>query len=712
MPRKQKPKRRKKAASGSTAPAGSKQRLERALALQKGGHLDVAQALYDQILRLQPRHFDALHLSGLIAAERNDPQRAVELISKAIAVNANYAPAHHGLAIALAELGQFEAAVKSYDAAIALDPDNAKTHNDRGNALADLGQNEAAAQAYERAIALVPDYAEAHYNRGCALMALSRLRAALECYDRALALRSDYAKAWNNRGFTLEALGQTEAALPCFERAIVLAPNVADALNNRAFALVALGRYAEALETFDRLQALQPDYPFVASARVRTQMAIGDWHGLDARCVDLAARVGRGEQAARPFDMLALSGAPALLRMAARTWIEARCPPDNTLDPLPSHATHQRIRVGYFSPDFRNHALSALTAELFERHDRSRFEIHGFSLGPDDRSEIRKRVATAFDYFHDVRECSDLDIALLARSLDIDIAVDLAGFTQGARTGIFACRTAPVQASWLGYLGTMAAEYIDYLIADATIVPDALRGNYAEKVVRLPSYQPNDTKRTVAERTFTRQELGLPPERFVFCSFNDTYKLTPATFERWMRILRRTEGSVLFLYAGNGLVPDNLRREAQQRGVDPERLAFGGRLPVPEYLARYRAADLFLDTLPYNGGVTVSDALWAGLPVLTCTGETFASRVAASLLNAVGLPELVAESEDAYEELAVILAASSDRMAALRSELTRNRATAPLFQIGRHVKSIEDAFAEMHRRARAGLAPDHIDVAP
>jgi len=711
MPRKLKTKRRPKVASRSAMPAGTRLQLERALALQNAGHFDVAQALYDQILRLQPRQFDALHLSGLIAAERNDPQRAIELISKAIAVNANYAPAHHSLAIALAELGQFEAAVKSYDAAIELDPDNAKTHNDRGNALADLGRSEAAAEAYERAIALAPEYAEAHYNRGCALMALSRLHAALECFDRALALRSDYAKAWNNRGFTLESLAQTEAALPCFERAIELAPNFAGAINNRAFALVTLGRYSDALEAFDRLRALQADYPFVASARVRTQMAIGDWRGIEARCAALAASIGRGERVARPFDMLALSSAPELLRATARTWVEARCPPDNTLGPPTARVAGQRIRIGYFSPDFRNHALSALTAELFERHDRSRFEIHGFSLGPDDRSEIRQRVAAAFDHFHDVRECSDLDVASLARSLGIDIAVDLAGFTHGARTGIFAYRAAPVQASWLGYLGTMAAEYIDYLIADATIVPNALRGNYTEKVVRLPSYQPNDTKRMVSERSFTRQELGLPPEGFVFCSFNDTYKLTPATFERWLRILRRTEGSVLFLYAGNDLVPENLRREAQQRGVDPGRLVFGGRLPVPEYLARYGVADLFLDTLPYNGGVTVSDALWVGLPVLTCSGETFASRVAASLLNAIGLPELVAESEQAYEELAVALATSSDRIAALRSKLTRNRATAPLFQIARHAKSVEDAFAEMHRRAQAGLAPDHIDVA-
>jgi len=710
MSRKPANRRSKKAVDRSVASAPAQQQLERAVALQKAGHFEVAQALYDQILRLQPRHFDALHLSGLIAAERNDPQRANELFSRAIAVNPNYAQAHHNLAIALAELGQFDAAVHSYDAAIALAPDSAKAHNDRGNALADLGQNEAAVAAYDRAVALDPDYAEAHYNRGCALAALSQMRAALDCYDRAIAQRPDYARAWNNRGVALEALGRTEEALPCFERAIAIAPDYSDASNNLAFALAALKRYPEALESFDRHLALRPDYPFAAGARVRTQMAIGDWEGLDARFADLAARIERGEPIARPFDALAVYDSPSLQRKAAKTWVDVRCPPNDALGPLPASAAHNRIRVGYFSPDFRNHALSALTAELFERHDRSRFEIYGFSLAPDDGSAMRKRVAAAFDHFVDVQERSDLDVAGLARALGVDIAVDLAGFTQGARTGIFALRAAPVQASWLGFLGTMAASYIDYLIADATIVPEALSRNYSEKIVRLPSYQPNDTERVVADRRFTRAELGLPPAGFVFCSFNDTYKLTPAVFDRWMRILRRAEGSVLLLYADNDVAPENLRREAQAREVDPARLVFGTRLSAPEYIARFRVADLFLDTLPYNGGVTASDALWAGLPVLTCMGEAFASRVAASLLNAVGLPELVTNTPEAYEDLAVALAISPERLDALKRRLEENRATAPLFDIGRHVRTLEAAYAEMHRRAQAGLAPEAIDV--
>lgn len=704
-------KRTRKGPAGGAPSSRTGHPLERALALQKAGHFKVAQALYEQILRSQPRHFDALHLSGMVALELDDPQRAVDLISRAIAINARHAPAHHNLAIALAELGLFEAAVHAYDAALALAPDDAKTHNDRGNALADLGQNEAAVESYDRALALDPDYAEAHYNRGCALAALSQMRAALASYEHALALRADYAKAWNNRGVALESLGQTEDALLCFERAIAIAPDYPDAVNNSAFALAALGRHSAAVKSFDNVLSMQPDYPFVASARLCSQMAIGDWHEFDASCTDLAAGILRGERVARPFDALALFGSPALLRKAARTWLEARCPPNDLLGPLAAR-TRERIRVGYFSPDFRNHALSALAAELFERHDRSRFEIYGFSLGRDDGSEMRNRVAGAFDRFVDVREQSDREVACLARSLEIDIAVDLAGFTQGGRSGIFALRAAPVQASWLGYLGTMAAEYMDYLIADATIIPDALRGDYVEKIVRLPSYQPNDTKRTISDRAFTREGVGLPPAGFVFCSFNNTYKLNPATFNRWMSILRRAEGTVLFLYADNDLLSQNLRREAQARSVAPERLVFGKRLPAPEYLARYRAADLFLDTLPYNGGVTTSDALWSGLPVLTCTGEAFASRISASLLHAVGLPELVTDSPEAYEELAVALATTSDRMTTLRRRLAENRVTAPLFDIGRHVKTVESAYAEMQRRAQAGLSPDHIDIAP
>jgi predicted O-linked N-acetylglucosamine transferase (SPINDLY family) len=347
---------------------------------------------------------------------------------------------------------------------------------------------------------------------------------------------------------------------------------------------------------------------------------------------------------------------------------------------------------------------------MFERHDRSRFEVTAFSFGPDTQDAMRRRVVAAFDRFVDARDLADADVAALARQLEIDIGIDLGGFTQGARTRVLAMRAAPVQLSYLGYLGTMGAEYVDYLLADDVLVPPECRQHYAEKIAYLPSYQANDTQRAIADRAFTRAELGLPSVGFVFCCFNNSYKITPWVFDAWMRVLRKVEGSVLFLYAGDALVRANLRREATLRGMTADRLVFGERLPMPEYLARYRTADLFLDTLPYNAGTTASDALWAGLPVLTCTGEALASRMAASLLHAIGLPEFVASTPEEYEALAVTLATRPDRLDSARRKLAQARLAAPLFDAQRHTRHVEAAYEAMYERYLAGLPPEHIHV--
>ena len=360
--------------------------------------------------------------------------------------------------------------------------------------------------------------------------------------------------------------------------------------------------------------------------------------------------------------------------------------------------------------DFRDHPVSSLTVGMYEAHDRNGFEIYGFSYGEDTGDPMRKRLERAFDRFMDVRAKSDLETAALARELEIDIAIDLAGYTDNGRSGIFAARAAPVQVSYLGYLGTMGADYIDYVVADATVIPEASRAAFSEKVAVLPSYQVNDAGRPMPDKVFTRAELGLPPEGFVYCCFNNTYKITPATFDSWMRILGAVEGSVLFLYADVESAAANLRKEAAARGIAAERLVFGKRLPMPEYLARFRAADLFLDTLPYNAGATASDALWMGLPVLTLQGEALAARQAASLLRAAGLAELITTTRAAYEALAIGLARDPVRHAELKAKLARNRPTAALFDTGAFTRNIEEAFRQMHGRHQAGLAPDHIVV--
>ena len=677
----------------------------------RAGRLDEARALCLQALRLRPGQPQALTLLGIIAAQTGDLERAVALFEEVLQLDPRNAAAHNNRGNALLALRQPAAALASYEAAIALQPEQAPTHCARGKALFELQRCEEALASHERAIALAPDHAAAHFERGRALAALMRYEAAVASLDEAIALGFGHPGVWYVRGSALYSLQRFEAALESYDRALALAPDDARACHNRGNTLVMLERPESAIASYDRAIALDPDMRSSYGARLHARMQIADWRDFAPEVARLAARLERGEAASNPFAVLALSGSAPLQRRAAENWVREQCPPNAALPALPRRRRGGRIRIGYFSADFRSHATSFLTAGLFEAHARGGFEVSAFSLGPDAQDEMRQRIEAACDRFLDVRRESDCDIARLARSLQIDIAVDLGGFTRGARPGIFALRAAPLQVSYLGYLGTMSAAYIDYLIADGIIIPANQQRHYGEKIVYLPSYQVNDSRRRIAERRFGRDELGLPPAGFVFCCFNSTYKITPDTFDGWMRILSRVPAAVLLLLGGNETLERNLRLRAQERGIAGGRIVFGARLPAPEYLARYRTADLFLDTLPYNAGTTASDALWAGLPVLTCMGEAFAGRVGASLLTAVGLPELIAATAAQYEELAVALAGDPQRLAGIRTRLAESLRTAPLFDTAASARHLEAAYAMMYERYHLGAAPDHIRIA-
>ena len=682
--------------------------LREAHSLHRAGRLDEARTLCLQALRLRPGQLQATTLLGIIAAQTGDPARAVALFGEVLQLDPRNVAAHNNQGNALRALRQPADAVASYDRALALQPDQAPTHNSRGKALFDLGRYEDALASHDQAVALQPDYAAAYFERGRALAALMRFEAAIASLDRAIALGFNHPGAWYVRGNASYSLEQFRVAVASYDRAIALEPKDARAHHNRGNALAMLGQYESAIASYDQAIALDASLPSSHGERLHARMQLADWRDFAPQVSRLTARIERNEAASNPFVVLALCDSPPLQKLAARNWVRHKHPPDDALGPLPARARRERIRVGYFSADFRAHATSSLTAELFETHDRSRLELTAFAFGEDTRDEMRRRVAAAFDRFLNVRQQSDRDIARLARSLEIDIAVDLGGFTRGSRPGIFALRAAPLQVSYLGYLGTMSADYIDYLIADDSIIPQELRQHYAEKIVYLPSYQVNDSKRRIAPLQFSRQQLGLPPAGCVFCCLNSTYKITPDTFDGWMRILMRAPGSVLYLLGGSPTLERNLRGEAQARGVAAERLVFGARLPAAEYLARYRTADLFLDTLPYNAGTTASDALWAGLPVLTRTGATFAGRVGASLLTAVGLPELIAASAEEYERLAVELANNPQRLAGIRVKLAASLSTAPLFDSAASARHLEAAYAKMYDRHVAGLPPEHI----
>ena len=440
-------------------------------------------------------------------------------------------------------------------------------------------------------------------------------------------------------------------------------------------------------------------------------MKICSWSDLTESLDIISKKLEMDEKVVSPFVLLSLTDDSMLHKKCSEIFAQDRYSFNPVLGSIPKYSKKHKIRIGYFSSDFRNHAVSILTAELFELHDKSKFEIIAFSFGIKDKSALHLRVSKAFNQFIDVNGMSDLDIAKLSRKMCIDIAVDLGGYTAGARTNIFSYRAAPIQVSYLGYLGTMGAEYIDYIFADNTIIPECLQKFYTEKITYLPSYQVNDRKRHISEKKFTRAELSLPEKGFIFCCFNNNNKILPATFDGWMRILKAVDGSSLFLYAENEWVEQNLKKEAIAKGVDDARLVFSKFIPTDDYLARYQVCDLFLDTFPYNAGTTASDALWAELPILTLMGQSFASRMAASILNAICLPELITSSQEEYESLAIELALNPKKFTDLKLRLVNNRLTTPLFDTPLFTKNIEAAYIKMYDHYQNDLKPEHIFIA-
>jgi protein O-GlcNAc transferase len=658
-------------------PDDIQQKLLRAVTLHQQGKLSDAQKLYEEIIKHKPNHFDALHLLGVIACQTKHIHRGEALFSEAIKI----------------------------------DPNVAETYNNRGNALKELRRLGEALASYDKAIALRPNYAEAYNNRGNALGELKRFDEALASFDKAITLKPDNAETYNNRGFLLIDLKRYDEAFAAYDKALALKPDFPEAWLGRGNALNDLKRLDEAVASYDKALSHRPDLAGMEGERLHTKMRLCDWTHFDAESAHLTSAVRDEKANTAPFAFVGVSSSPKDQLQCAKLWVAEKFPPSQMMRWQGERYRHDRIRVAYVSADFRQHPGSFLMAGMFECHDKSRFEITAISFGVDDNSKIRERVKAAFECFVDVRTYDDDQITDLMRALEIDIAVDRMGFTTQSRTGIFSRRPAPIAVNYLGYPGTAGAPYIDYILADRFVIPEEKRECYSENVVYLPnSYQPNDDKRLIANRTFARTELGLPSTGFVFCCFNNNYKITPLVFDCWMRILKQVEDSVLWLFQGNAKTADNLIKEARARGVDTKRLVFAGRMPLPDHLARHRSADLFLDTLPYNAHTTASDALWAGLPVLTCLGETFAGRVAASLLNAIGLPELITTTLNVYEQMAVELATHPEKLAAIKRKLAGNRLTTPLFDTRLFTKHIEAAYTAIYERHQAGLAPDHIIV--
>ena len=650
--------------------------LNKSLEYIRVGNYHSAELLLKQSLKIARNNPDVLRLLGVIEAKKENHQNALKYFKEA----SQFAPKN---GIIYSNIGNVYESLKRYDEALAF---------------------------HEKSISLAPSYAEAYSNKGNLLFKLKRYDEALASHKQAISLSPAYAEAHSNLGNVLFELKRYNEALASHKQAISLAPSYAAAYSNKGNVLFKLKRYDEALICYEQAVGLHPDIDWVFGDFLHLKMIVCSWNHFQENIERLIGQVQSLKKVTIPFPLLALTDDALLLKKSSEIAAQYKHPFNPALGEIKKSLKREKIRVGYFSADFRNHAVSILTAELFEQHNKNQFEIIAFSFGIDDHSPMRLRLSQAFNQFIDVSDMTDEAIAKLSRDLEIDIAVDLGGLTIESRTGIFAYRAAPIQVSYLGYLGTMGSEYIDYLIADEIIIPKDSEQYYSEKIAYIPSYQINDRKRVISDKQFTRQELGLPETGFIFCCFNNNYKILPSTFDGWMRILKAVEGSVLFLYAENPWAETNLKQEAEIRGVSSKKLIFGKHLPSDEYLARYHACDLFLDTAPYNAGTTASDALWAGLPVLTLIGKSFASRVAASLLNAIKMPELIATTQASYESLAIELATNPQKITAIKQKLADQRLSTPLFDTPLFTKNLESAYTQMMEKYWADIPPEHIYI--
>jgi predicted O-linked N-acetylglucosamine transferase (SPINDLY family) len=684
----------------------------RGVVLERLDRLDAALASFAQALTLDPGNALTHYNRAALLSRLGRREEALASYEQAIAFRPDYAEAHFNRGTLLKDLQRRGEALASYDEAIRCNACFAAAHGYRGALLYDDEQWDAALASYNRAIELDAGYAEAYYNRGVLLQRQKRLGPAMADFEKAIELIPHYAEAHMNRGALLYAERRLEEALASFDEAIMLDPDYTQAHFNRALLLLECKRWEAARASCDRVLELAPYFRGVLGMRTLAKMMICDWGDFEADVERLTDGVSSDRAVSAPLPILTYLDRADLHHRSARIWARAECAVDSPLPMIGTRPTVEKIRIGYFSADFRLHIVALVMAAVFETHDRSKFELIAFSLGTPTHDDMEGRLKRAFDRFIDVSGMADEEVALLARSLEIDIAVDLGGYTTGCRPRVFALRAAPIQVNFLGYPGTMGAPFMDYLIADRTVIPEALQRHYSEKIVYLPhSFLPNGSTREISARPLTRRQFDLPPEGFVFCSFNSCHKITPGVFGGWMRILGRVPRSVLWFSQTNPIAAVNLRRAAMQQGIAADRLIFAEHMAsLSDHLARHALGDLLLDTLPYNAHATAMDALWSGMPVLTRIGEGFAGRVAASLLETIRLPELITTTVEQYEDLAVELATNPERLATIRRTLAENRITAPLFDIRKFTRHLEAAYVAVHERYHAGSNADHISV--
>ena len=685
--------------------------LKNAQQFHATGNLESALQLYNKILLLDPNNDEALHLLGVIAAQIGDFKQAVEKIDAAIKINPNDPSYYLNIGNALFSLKDYKTALSNFEKAIQLKENYAQAYSNRGNALKEMGRLDLALESYDLAIFFRPNYADAYYNKGIALHDLRKLEESLQSFKSALSFDPYNEEAYYNLGIIQHQLGALKDALMSYTNAIQLKQNYVEAYCGRGNLFRELKRYTESAKDFMKALEINPNHDFTMGYLLHAKMLSCDWDGIGDLINDIQAAISCGKKAADPFSWQAITSSIENLTNCAKIYASTKHPPLVSYQHTHSNVNKNKIKIGYVSGEFGDQATSHLLVGLLEKHDKSKFEIICFDNGRNDGSDIRRRIEKSADGIFPIRNLTDESASQLIFEKAIDILINLNGYFGNERNNIFAMRPAPLQVNYLGFPGTIGADYIDYIIADKVVIPENEKCFYSEKIIYMPdTYQPTDRNRIIAETRGTRSDYGLPNDVFVFCCFNNSYKITPQLFTVWMRILQKVNHSVIWLLEDNEETSAHLQREAYRRNVDPTRLIFAPRINYQEHIARHAMADLFLDTLPCNAHTTASDALWAGIPLITCSGKTFSGRVAHSLLNAINLHELITYSLSEYENQAIELALDKYFLYDVKFRLQKNRLTSPLFDTEIYTKNLEKAYAIMQHTRLRGLNPEDFEV--
>jgi len=671
------------------------------------GRLEEALQSYQRALSLAPDYAEALNGRGAVLLDLGQAEEALESCTKALAADPDFAEAHFNRGNVLRALGRHQRALASYDDGLRRRPGHVGALASKSAIFSLLNRYEDALAAAAAALALEPQHVDALVNSGIAAQHLGRLEEAVDAYDKALALAPDEVTALRNRAAAERDLGRLDTALQSFGKVVALAPEDVDALYEQGAALRRLGRHGEALACFEKALAISPANGYALGSAALAALNVCDWVKAERWGHDLALRVEKFKPVS-PFVVLALSDSPRLQALAARNFVRDKVR-ISARPPSTANRRHDKIRLAYIAADDFSGAGARPIAALAARHDRTKFDVIGMSFGRTVEGDLRAALTGSFDRFHDVTARTDAAAARLLRELEIDIAVDVDGYVEDGRPGIFATRPAPIQVNF-GYPATMGAEFIDYIIADRTVLPFDQQKLVTEKIVHLPEcHQPIDKKPELAPELPSREAVGLPAIGFVFCCFAESFKIARPMFDVWMRLLSRNAGSVLWLSRGSDDACERLRSEAAARGIDPARLVFAAPAPRAEHLSRHRLADVFLDTLPFSAA-TASDALWAGVPVVTCKGNTIAGRIGASLNTAAGHYDLIAPDLAGYEAQALQLASEPEWLAARKRRLEEERAVAPLFDIDRFRRHLEAAYANMYALLGSSTPPQSFAV--